>query len=66
MSEEFFKKTVDELIISAEHDPELKDGLEYLDKKATEKGITIYEMIFEVLYKHDMNESVKDWLRKRN
>lgn len=65
-SHTFFVKMVDELIEFSEYDPELADGIKWLDGKAQEKGISFYDMVFEVLYKHDVNCKAKDWLEKRN
>ena len=62
----FFKKMVDELVEFAEYDPELADGIRWLDAQATKKGINFYDMVFEVLYKHDVNSKAKEWLEKRN
>ena len=62
----FFTKMVDELVDFAEFDPELKDGIKWLDEKAQAKGITFYDMVFEVLYKHDTKEKARDWLNSRN
>ena len=62
----FFSKMVDELVEFSEYDPELSDGIKWLDEQAQQKGITFYEMVFEVLYKHDVNSKAKDWLSTRN
>ena len=62
----FFTKMIDELILGAENDPELKDGLRWLDKQALKKGISFNDMVFEVLYRHDINSKAKEWLNKRN
>ena len=65
-SHTFFSKMVDELVEFAAHDPELADGIKWLDDQAQKKGITFYDMVFEVLYKHDVNSKAKDWLSTRN
>ncbi len=65
-SHAFFSKMVDELVEFSEHDPELADGIRWLDGQAQKKGITFYDMVFEVLYKHDVNSKAKDWLKTRN
>ena len=62
----FFTKMVDELVQFAEFDPELADGIKWLDKEAQKKGISFYDMVFEVLYKHDINSKAKDWMNSRN
>ena len=65
-SREFFNNMVDELILMSEHDPELADGIKWLDAKATKKGISFYDMVFEVLYKHDVDEKASEWLKGKN
>lgn len=65
-SKDFFSKMVDELVIYSEHDDELAQGLKWLDKQAQKKGITFYDMVFDVLYKHDVKVKAKDWFKTRN
>jgi len=65
-SHNFFKKMVDELVEFSAHDPELADGIKWLDSQAQKKGITFYDMVFEVLYSHDINSKAQNWLKTRN
>ena len=65
-SHNFFKKMVDELVDFSEFDPELADGIKWLDMQAQKKGITFYDMVFEVLYTTDINSKAKNWLKPRN
>ena len=65
-SHAFFSKMVDELVEFSEYDPELSDGIKWLDAQAQKKGISFYDMVFEVLYKHDVNSKAKEWLSTRN
>ena len=65
-SHNFFKKMVDELVDFSEFDPELADGIKWLDMQAQKKGITFYDMVFEVLYTTDINSKAKNWLKTRN
>ena len=58
----FFTRMVDELVEFAEHDPELKDGLQWLDSEAQKKGLSFYDMVYQVLYRHDVNSKARDWL----
>ncbi|RNJ80624.1 MAG: hypothetical protein D9C04_00695 [Nitrosopumilus sp. B06] len=62
----FFTQMVDELVEFSEYDPELADGIRWLDDQARQKGITFYDMVFEVLYRHDVNIKAKDWINTRN
>ena len=65
-SQTFFTKMVDELVEFSEHDPELSDGLKWLDGVAQKKGLSFYDMVYQVLYKHDVNSKAKEWLNSRN
>ena len=65
-SHNFFTKMVDELIEFSEFDPELADGIKWLDTQARKKGISFYDMVFEVLYRHDVDSKAKSWLSSRN
>ena len=59
-SQTFFTKMVDELVEFSEHDPELSDGLKWLDGEAQKKGLSFYDMVYQVLYKHDVNSKAKE------
>ena len=50
-----FDQMVDECIYLAEsqNDSELKEGIQYIDMKAREKGITFYDMMYIVLQNSD-------------
>ncbi|MGI0039587.1 MAG: hypothetical protein ACREAO_07210 [Nitrososphaera sp.] len=63
-SEEFIK-VVDELVVSAEGDSELADGLKWIDMQSREKGITFYEMALIVLKKHMAERKAKEWLKEK-
>ena len=62
----FFSNMVDELVGFSERDPELADGIKWLDKQAQKKGITFYDMVFEVIYNHNVTAKAHDWLSTRN
>jgi hypothetical protein len=62
----FFTRMVDELVEFSDSDPELAEGIRWLDMQAQKKGISFYEMVFQVLYKHDINSRAKQWLDSRN
>ena len=65
-SHNFFRRMVDELVEFSAHDPELADGIKWLDSQAQKKVITFYDMVFEVLYSHDVTSKAKNWLKSRN
>ena len=57
---------VDELVEFSEYDPELADGIKWLDEQAQKKGISFYDIVFMVLYKNDRESNRKKWLNFRN
>jgi len=65
-SNTFFTKMIDELVEFSEYDPELSDGIKWLDEQAQKKGLTFYDMVYQVLYRHDVSSKAKDWLNSRN
>ena len=65
-SNTFFTKMIDELVEFSEYDPELSDGIKWLEEQAQKKGLTFYDMVYQVLYRHDVNSKAKDWLNSRN
>jgi len=65
-SHTFFTNMVDELVEFSEHDPELSDGIKWLDGQAQKKGLSFYDMVYQVLYRHDVNSKAKEWLNSRN
>lgn len=62
----FFIKMVDNLVEFSQYDSEMSDGIKWLDEQSKKKGISFYDMVFEVLYRHDVKQKAEDWLRKRN
>ena len=66
MTGKFFEKMVDELVEFGEYDQELKEGLQWLDKKARDKGVSFYDVVYEVLLNHDINARAKQWVRDRD
>jgi len=65
-SQTFFTKMVDELVDFSEHDPEPSDGLQWRDGEAQKKGLSFYDMGYQVLHKHDVNSKAKERLNPRN
>jgi len=62
----FFSKMVDEIVNLSEQDPELADGIKWLDEQAQKKGITFYDMVADVLYNYQTTQNTKQWLNNRN
>lgn len=65
-SETFFTKMVDDLVQFSEYDNELKEGIQWLDRLAQKEGVSFYDKVFDVLYRHDVNTKARNWLRDRN
>jgi len=61
----FFIKMVDDLVDFADHDPELKDGLRWVDAEAQKKGLSFYDMVYQILYKHDLATKAKEWVNNK-
>ena len=66
MKKDFFKKLVDQLVVLSEYDPELKEGLQWVDKQARERDISFYDMMISILQSHDARQRAKEWMRNRN
>jgi len=62
----FFTNMVDELVEFSAYDPELAEGLRWIDGEAQRRGISFYDMVFHVLHRYDIDTKAKDWLAKRN
>jgi len=56
---------VDDLVEFSEYDPALKEGIKWLDSMAIKKGVSFYDMVYQVLYKHDVNQKAKEWLNSK-
>jgi len=61
----FFTKMVDELVIFSQYDKELADGIKWLDGQAQKEGVSFYDKVYEVMYKHDTNQRAKKWLKDK-
>ena len=51
---------IDDVVRFSQYDPELADGIKWLDSLAQKEGISFYAKAYEVLYKHDAKEKAKD------
>jgi len=63
-SEEKARATIDKVVELSDSDPELKDGIRYIDEQARKKGISFYDMMYEVFYKHEINQKAKKWVKE--
>ena len=62
----FFKKMVDDLVEFSHYDPELADGIKWLDRIAQKRGVSFYDIVFEILYKNDITTKAQEWMNSRN
>lgn len=58
-----WRKFCDELIIASENDPELEDGLKWLDELAQKKGISFYEVLWRVVMMDRTDEDMGDFMQ---
>lgn len=63
--DEQFMKMVDEMVMSAERDSELAEGLKWIDIQARRNGVTFYEMALIILKKHMAEKRAREWLKAR-
>ena len=61
MVESFFENMCDELVMFCDYDPELKEGLRWIDEEARKRGISFYEVVFLVLHKYDVDLKARKW-----
>ncbi|AIC15749.1 hypothetical protein [Nitrososphaera viennensis] len=64
--DENFMKIVDDLVVSAEGDPELAEGLKWIDMQSRKNGVTFYEMALLILKKHMAERRAKEWMRAKS
>ena len=56
---------VDNMIDLAQHDPELLDGIQWLDKISIREGISFYDKVYELLGKKSADDKAKAWNEER-
>ena len=64
--DEKFIKVVDDLVVSAEGDPELAEGLKWIDIQSRRNGVTFYEMALIILKKHLAERKAREWMSARS
>jgi hypothetical protein len=62
-SSEQFMKIVDDLVVMAQNDSELAEGLKWIDMQSRKNGISFYEMAFIVLKKHTAERKAREWIK---
>ena len=62
-----FRNNIEELIDYAEkYDQELTEAIKWLDGMAQKEGMSFFEKVYEVLYKHDIKKKAREWMNDRN
>jgi len=61
-----FINKVDSLILNKDNDPELAEGLNYIDKKCQESGQDVYQVIMQYVYKDYIKTRTKEWINTKN
>jgi len=56
-----FCKIIDEVLLNSDSDPEFRDAVVWLDTLVRNKYISLYDLVFEILEQHDVEERVKLW-----
>ncbi len=64
-NDEKFVKIVDDLVVSAEHDPDLAEGLRWIDMQSRKNGVTFYEMALVILKKHMAERRAREWMKAK-
>jgi len=60
-----FNKQVDDLVDFSQYDPELADGIKWLDELAQKEGVSFYDKVYDVLLRADANSKAKKWLNQK-
>ena len=60
-----FMSIIDDLVVMAESDSELAEGLKWIDAQSRKNGVTFYEMAMMILRKHMAERRAKEWLKNK-
>lgn len=63
VNDEMFVKSINDIIINSKNDTKIKNALSNLDKEAKLRGITLYQMIHELMQKDINEERAIRWLK---
>ena len=61
-----FKKMVDDLVLYSEYEPELAEGLRWLDQQARYEQLDIYQMVMKAMMINEAKSRARNWLRCKN
>ena len=63
VNDELFVKSIDDIIINSKNNIKIKNAISNLDREAKLRGITIYQMIYELMQKDINEERAIKWLK---
>jgi hypothetical protein len=58
-----FVETIDYIILNSNDDIRMKNAIAYLDAQSKQKGITIYQIIYELFQKDILKEKFIQWTK---
>lgn len=58
-----FVETIDYLILNSDDDAKMKNAISYLDTQSKKKGMTIYQIIYELFQKDFLDERSIQWTK---
>jgi hypothetical protein len=61
-----FTKSIDDIILDSNEDMKMKNAISVIDRKSKQKGVTIYEIIYELMQKDISEERSLKWLKTLN
>lgn len=64
--QDMFCGIIDDCVEASEWDRDLKEGFEWINKKAWDEGITIYELILRAYEKNEVEARVKKWVKSKS
>ena len=65
MTSQAFNDMVDNLINMAQHDPELLDKLQWLDRLSIKECVSFYQKVYELIGKKSADDRTKKWNKER-
>ena len=61
-----FKAVVDEMILDFSSDPELKEGLDHIDKLAEKNNLDFYEMVLNLMMIDDIMNAIRNYEEEKD
>ena len=60
VSSDFFIKVCDKMVELAEDDPEAKEDLRWLDEQGRKKGLSFYDVVFDMMYRNNIDARLRN------